>query len=536
MLVSQALPHHMKIEIHFSDSNSPELMKVLSVTAGGETLRSVRGLLSFEPHACTFTWSGAVHALSILFVRAAEFSASAAASTESAHLEGGKDSPAASLDYALSKQPRWLREMFGETRSGEALFYKLVAVVNRNGKRTGPVSLRFRYPESVSVYLGANRMISAAELRNLGNALEGSWKPHGLRRVRTGREISEQINGLSSVPAPKLPEEVLRALFRNEANRTLRSIDVFHSGKTSARIKSMLSDPSFRRVAGDCSSFFGGYEALLPSAERCGVVDPIVLRKALSSGREIRVAVAMSSIGAQCLFTHLKRQYGLPFQTDYCFSHALEIANRILANDPVLTHDLCAVASAPAASLLANWRKHEYEPVMFLPAVTQRIVAPKSKNGATLRSKWTALSLLYENPSIASFYMDHLVSSGTIQKRNLSLTHQEPWEAASDLSHGDPSLRSILFFPYAELNVEYNNCEFVDLENGHKTVANLILFAHRSLICDKHCLRAVLSAIRSAWRDLLSDKQSLHTAVDYTIASGGYTANLFRVSGLPVLQ
>jgi hypothetical protein len=54
-------------------------------------------------------------------------------------LSGGAKSLAASLDYALAKQPSWIVDMFGLSSHGKARARRLFCVTNSHRKRGGPV-------------------------------------------------------------------------------------------------------------------------------------------------------------------------------------------------------------------------------------------------------------------------------------------------------------------------------------------------------------------------------------------------------------
>ncbi len=515
----------MKIELHFVGTAEPELTKVKSTLPGTAEIISLRGIYALSADSVTFPWSGAVHALTLLLLRAAELGDSA-----EPHLTGERDTPASSLDYALSKHPRWLREMFGETSSGESKFSSLVAVTNRNGKRQGEISLRFRSPRCISVILNSHKLSTNLELSALREKLEHSWQPHGKRSVRN---IPQSVQTGSSTES--VVKTVTDLMFI-EAERTLSTVDVFNRTKLAARLNALVGDPSFRQVAGNCTVLLNQHEGMLTSSERCGAANMVAHRAILEQSGGLDVAVSMASIGARCIFTHLQTVSGFPLRIDSSFVHALEIGSRILNRDPLLTHDICAIASAPAASLIANRSKHEYEPVMLLPAVSQRIVTPNSRGAAVGGRRFNQLSLLYENPSTASFYFDRLTNEGVMKRKNLKLLHQEPWEAAASLATGDPTLSSILFFPYAELNVKYNDCRFIEIPENAPGIADLVLFAHSGLIKNKPRLRAILAAIRFAWQDLLGEKRFLRSAVEVALAEPQSLANLLRGSGLSQLR
>jgi hypothetical protein len=56
-------------------------------------------------------------------------------------LSGGAKSLAASLDYALTKQPSWIVDMFGISSNGRTHAKRLFRVTNSHRKRSGPVSV-----------------------------------------------------------------------------------------------------------------------------------------------------------------------------------------------------------------------------------------------------------------------------------------------------------------------------------------------------------------------------------------------------------
>jgi len=84
--------------------------------------------------AGSFQWTSAVRALALLIVKTAS-------TPSDALLRGLGNSLAASLDYAISKQPMWLTEMFGCDQQGISLARRLILRTNPERKRPGPVTL-----------------------------------------------------------------------------------------------------------------------------------------------------------------------------------------------------------------------------------------------------------------------------------------------------------------------------------------------------------------------------------------------------------
>jgi hypothetical protein len=98
---------------------------------------------------------------------------------EEPFIKGGGGSLAASLDYAISKQPMWLTEMFGCDQSGISLIRRMVLRTNPERKRPGPTVLsvneRFMPLASISIMIDGVKA-SREELLVLSAALtdEGS--------------------------------------------------------------------------------------------------------------------------------------------------------------------------------------------------------------------------------------------------------------------------------------------------------------------------------------------------------------------------
>lgn len=88
----------------------------------------------------TFQWTPAVKALCVLFMRA--LTKELRGETISGPLVmGGKGTIAASLDYALDKEPQWVCDMFGLDKHGRSLLRRLILRTNPGQKRNGPVCL-----------------------------------------------------------------------------------------------------------------------------------------------------------------------------------------------------------------------------------------------------------------------------------------------------------------------------------------------------------------------------------------------------------
>jgi hypothetical protein len=143
-------------------------------------LRSVRGKWSGAYARCgTFEWSKAVQGLCVLLLRSMQrFDRPGAFAAD---LVGGEGSFAASLDYALSKQPRWMVEMFGTDSVGNVLLRYAIDRTNSNRKRPGPVALSLN-----------TRVIGAQEIVVLVDG-QRAQSYHDLQRIMDGISEVEEV-------------------------------------------------------------------------------------------------------------------------------------------------------------------------------------------------------------------------------------------------------------------------------------------------------------------------------------------------------
>lgn len=126
------------LEMRFVGDENPELFETISRLLPGGSCHSVRGKTSGAYRGSgTFQWTSAVKALCLALLNAKL----CANIPENGAISGEQGSLVASLDYALSKEPNWLGEMFGFTPSGGIVARRLFLVSNPNRKRPGPVVL-----------------------------------------------------------------------------------------------------------------------------------------------------------------------------------------------------------------------------------------------------------------------------------------------------------------------------------------------------------------------------------------------------------
>jgi hypothetical protein len=132
-----------ELKLYFEGENNAELIETHFWRSADSKLHvSVRGKSAGALKASgSFQWTAAVKALALLFLKISAAERSSSKQASDYLIEGLKGSLAASLDYALSKQPEWLREMFGLTGHGIVYARRLILRTNAERKRPGPVTL-----------------------------------------------------------------------------------------------------------------------------------------------------------------------------------------------------------------------------------------------------------------------------------------------------------------------------------------------------------------------------------------------------------
>lgn len=124
---------HIELSL-YSSASGPQLQRItVQYPSSGVQISSERGIATVGG-APTFSWSAGVRALTLLMIRYACFGDSARAA-----LRGEAGSLAASLDYAMSKEPLWLLDMFGVDSKGRGNYKRLFKRVNPERRRPGPV-------------------------------------------------------------------------------------------------------------------------------------------------------------------------------------------------------------------------------------------------------------------------------------------------------------------------------------------------------------------------------------------------------------
>jgi hypothetical protein len=152
---NHTLPHQRTGKSHECQLISTVFRPALNAAA----LCCVRGKTAgaFDGYG-SFQWTRAVEGISILAVQTVLSQHSA---QYPALLQGERGSLAAALDFAISKQPAWLADMFGVQLHGRPVSQLLFSRTNTHLKRPGPVviSINQRLLPAQSIQLQWNGQV-----------------------------------------------------------------------------------------------------------------------------------------------------------------------------------------------------------------------------------------------------------------------------------------------------------------------------------------------------------------------------------------
>lgn len=163
---------HASLTLHFSTALRTELIRSeFEHPYTTQSLVCVRGKTrGAYRSAGTFQWSTGVRGVCCLALQTI-LAKLASETTQDSFICGEKDSLAASLDYAISKQPDWIGEMFGIDRFGKPMAKRIFARTNAERKRPGPVAIAFNEhaltAESIHIFLNGEPTRNLDTLRDI---------------------------------------------------------------------------------------------------------------------------------------------------------------------------------------------------------------------------------------------------------------------------------------------------------------------------------------------------------------------------------
>jgi tRNA A-37 threonylcarbamoyl transferase component Bud32 len=221
--------------LYFSAGSSPELLETRFYHAQFAPWgrRSVRGK-DEGAHAgsASFQWSPALKVLAAYLLSCAA-SGRRSSGDLCPPLMGERSSPAASLNYAMSKKPGWIKDMFGEDSNSHPYLLDLISRTNPDLKRVGPVILclnsQMLPPERISVYVGDRQVDGVEKIEQMACAIEKSFKSSGVKKAQFELTITGELE-------TDLTPDMLRAIKERLAELEIKNSEIISVKKGSIKL------------------------------------------------------------------------------------------------------------------------------------------------------------------------------------------------------------------------------------------------------------------------------------------------------------
>lgn len=523
---------HPGYQICLSFSSSPRLSleKTEFIAPFLErTLTSYRGSAFSLPAACSgFRWSAAVQAMAVLLLR------HAAAQESSFLLEGESGSLAASLDYALSKQPAWLLDMFGLTLQGYSGARMLIQRTNPERKRPGPVRLsiapRTLRPRDVTVYHESGLQRDPESLLQMADAIEEGYGHVSQRSPRArvaavntgGDSWSSQAvksNARSGESPPRNDDFTrLRTLYLDEVYAGLSQTSVFDRRSYRKRVSAIQKDDALRRRNSKFS-----LDTLVD--EKLFGMPGIGVGGELSLKKPLRVTIPCAEASTTLLFLYLKLVKKLPVEVHHRYPHSLKISEAMQQDYFVERYDAAVLSLAAGAAYLSSC-KTMFRPLMLLPTISYTFCAPPRHSAKRLPPK--KFLLIPGNASHTQVLYERF--NGTSSTSSITEGFSLAFEVIDALYESEGDTRAILWFPYNRMlyrSPQVNRAHRMEL--GFEIRDELMLFFRADGEEATADGEALAVALRGAWVHLLHDRALMERLIDYQLSQRGYRNELRRM-------
>ncbi len=525
------------ISLYLSKASEPELYRtVFSHPVLPEPRLTVRGKTGGAYRArYTFQWTPAVQALTVFLMRSSVTGVSGNSPKQLPVFSGSRGSAISSLDFAISKQPQWLQEMFGIDRKGRSLIKHLIIRSNTEGKLPGPVRLTLNDkqlpPAGIKIFLDGSPVTDASMLAQIANRIETRSKhrsPVELVSIKS-YPIDNPVNTESVFSRKKFVD-----LLTSEAHEMLWRTDIFNLKNIQRSTNELHNNPSIVRVAGKNVNFFDKIDSNLNSVQRLGMgVSQEEIKREFSEREPVRVVAPWIMYSPLILFEYLKRQKGFNFAIDYEWAYAIEVRRALEQNSFEHPPDLCVLAIGPAASLIAQGSKIAYRPLMLLPNISHRVLVPE----AALAQNKPLLGrgeyyFLCEEPSSPEFCFEEMERKGVVNRKQVSVSHLEPDEASLMLREQNPDARMLMFFPHYSVNSLLNNCVALPAFDGQSQMKESVLFASENFLTNRKRSLYLDIALRNAWLELREDPSRIAKLIEELVSDQRFVRFFSRMSGL----
>lgn len=504
-----------RFALWFEGKSSPELCRTeFFHSLSGETLRCVRGKRS-GPYKDfgTFQWTNAVKALSVLCLKARCFKC------ERGILTGQKGSLAASLDYAIDKQPNWLIDMLGVDSRGQALVSRLMNRSNPGQRKGRRVCLAINQntlkPDEIIIYLNGELLSEDDDLQSLLNSLSCHCNSSDVH-----------VTGCDAASQP-LTEAEAFAKFRNEyedeTGSVLKYDAVFSECQWQQQLKDAVQQGSVEWVAGKSINYL--LEMLRPiEAELLGILRIGTEEKEFLEG-SFTVFCSPILAGSLTLLNYLRYRKHINLDLHSGFSQTVNMISRI--EEAEILPDMFTASIASAARFTNLPVSEEYIPLMIMPSFSHAVIHSKK---AGTESRYKKYHFCCSHPATPNFVFRDLQKTGTVRAGD-EFSHLETRLLTERLRQDDDGIVAIRTFPYFNANILFDECKSVT-DTGVSRYKHSVLFGKKERFSTDMRIRAMRSLIYDAWNVLRVNSLHRTEILSETFSDITFQKSLLRFTGV----
>lgn len=445
---------------------------------------------------------------------------------------------ALSLDYALSKKPRWLLDMFGVDKSGTPVIKRLFLRNNPEKKRPGPcwvsVNPEFLHPSNIAIFLDDIEVSTESELHKLLSRL-GFREEVPLPELNQSNSIKLSATKVfalrkplqESVQPPTISSFNLAEDISNEIRRMLWQTDIFSRDSLIEGYRRLISRGHFRHHDNPSRDLLSDADLSCTSLYRLGLAEYGENFRRKIKDRPLRFATGAAAFSSIALLQHLKTSKLLPIVIDYSHINTRELVWDIQRwSAPVPPPEAVIVSVSCASMLLAGGRATSYIPTMILPGNSHQLVSTAHDKLSKRGVEWLFIT---DEKTTSSFYFEELVDTQSALRKD-ARAYVEQAELLKATRCPTRPTNAILWYPHYRFQSVCNSNSLTPLPHQTWDFTGNVLFLREDI---SHDLGFWLNiALRDSWLDLRASPESIGKFVSSLLEDENYLRYLHRTSGL----
>ena len=524
----------MKLSLWFHSDPSVELYRVEFERVPGTVQVSVRGK-SAAGDLGTFQWTEAVRAFSLLAVGTV---LAARKGTAPFALVGRSPSPAASLDFALSKRNRWLADMFGTDQSGSLIALRVFHRTNSEQRGARPVTVSLspslQQGDALKVFVrstGPTRL-SLEQLFEALSTLTGNQPVTAAEDLALFEPVEAAAAAVEAPPieavvpdsAPTAPAWLLSPWFREVVEQDVVAAlrETFLLEPLGLRSTLSRLSPEYRFSPEDHTALAHSMEvAVPPPALRYGGINTTRALGAVGEGFNLEVACPLFSPGTVLLLKNIERISSGTIRINFSFPSTSTIVEHSDQFDAVV------LSWNATAKLFRSPHRELFRGCALLPRTSYDCVYDPAF--AERGRQYARLLVTHEQGAYPWLYYQSLIADAVPPIADFEPVDANPAEICSFL--GREAAAAVVSFPFARLPLKRYGLSHLNAYEERSRIGDNVLLLSARLFENQGVREAVGLLIRESWHRLLEDRALRERAVADLLADAQFQTFLLRVSG-----